>query len=256
MSKGNELNYIVAPIPQSPIEELKERIEKAKIKDKELRDNLKTVDNVCKYVNKGHLLSFNVTQDNTILFKAFNELGLDNESSVTLNTELGNNVNYDTVIYFKDNIYSASGQREYNYNFELNTIDMQPLPSIPCARMWIPVDSDLITAINKNKGMKVLRKLIRRCNVNKVDCNGNTALHLAIINKRYKLAEYLIYKRAKSNIQNHFGNTPLKVMTLNIKRKDFNQRVFKILVNENRLKYDEFIHILYKNGNIHETTFK
>ena len=44
--------------------------------------------------------------------------------------------------------------------------------------------------------------------INAVDCNGNTALHLAIINLNIEMATYLIDQGADINIENHDGVTP------------------------------------------------
>lgn len=51
-------------------------------------------------------------------------------------------------------------------------------------------------------------------NINAVDENGNTALHIAVKHNQYQCAELLLHMGAKVNLKNQDGYTPLLIATL------------------------------------------
>ena len=108
-----------------------------------------------------------------------------------------------------------------NYLTEYATIKALDEKYEDVDKAWIKqlATDDLFKAIKNNNLDKVKDAINRGAEINKVDKNGNTPLHTAIVGKYNPLIiRSLVQHRANLNAQNKDGNTPLHLLLdLNIK---------------------------------------
>jgi uncharacterized protein len=71
--------------------------------------------------------------------------------------------------------------------------------------------SPLMWAISNNNEIIVQKILEKDCNLNLVDADGNTCLHLAAESENDVFVKYLLSKNANKNVVNNENRTPISI---------------------------------------------
>jgi ankyrin repeat protein len=77
-------------------------------------------------------------------------------------------------------------------------------------QLWSP----LMHSISNNNETILLKLIEKNCDVNKVDIDGNNALHLAVLSENEYFLKYLLKMDPNKNVLNNENQTPLDLAKL------------------------------------------